>query len=227
MIRICFLYSNYWFTCLGNCMVFLLFSVWTVFDEMNVKRKFSFYCGGLWETSVKIKNHVPKTQDFFQIYGLIFKENILETKREDDAVGNISALIIHFSYRKLIFLCIKLILKDLWVTKILKNKRIVYRMYIDTRCVQKLSELNLYLPKLKWTLKETLIFFKIVFFRFTILIPLNFPLFKGSLKLLFKYGVKLCCYISFNVPYVPMNFQFRKRESHMELGLLDMKGAAL
>ena len=51
---------------------------------------------------------------------------------------------------------------------------------------------------IKIMMNESLIFFKIVFLQFILLIPASFWLVKAPLKV-FSYGMRLYCCISFNV----------------------------
>ena len=82
------------------------------------------------------------------------------------------------------------------------------------RCIQKVSKLKLYFPRPRWTINEIFIFFRIVLFRFNILIPVSFLLVKAFLKL-FLIWYEAACFslISFKILLIP-NFA-----SSYQLGL--------
>ena len=72
--------------------------------------------------------------------------------------------------------------------------------------------LKLYLPRQKWTIIETLIFFKTVPLAFSSLIPVSFPLIEASLKLWYREKQHWNFLISstFLNPIIEMNFPVRK-----------------
>ena len=55
------------------------------------------------------------------------------------------------------------------------------------RCIKNWSILTLYLPRCKWTLNETLIFFKIVPLAFNIIIPVSFSLVRNCCQVVLLY----------------------------------------
>ena len=104
----------------------------------------------------------------------------------------------------------------------------VRKVYIYIRYIQKVSRLKLHLPRQKWTMKEILIFFKIVLFEFSSFIPASFPLVKTPLKHLFdmiwSYAgtFLLMCLMSTSLTF-DVNFKFRKLEK-VKLAMSDENG---
>ena len=92
-----------------------------------------------------------------------------------------------------------------WMKKVchLTGIRWIYIWNINgMRCDQKVSRLKLYLPKQKWTMNETFIFFKIVLFTFNTFIPVSSPFKEAHLKFLFWYVVQLFHHIYFDTLHI-------------------------
>ena len=89
-------------------------------------------------------------------------------------------------------------------TKIEMNSKRNINFHLNMRlCLKKVSRLKLYLPRQKWTMNETLILYKKVFFTFSILFLISFLLARAHVELLF--GVKLGHCISFDVFHILRN----------------------
>ena len=81
---------------------------------------------------------------------------------------------------------------------ILNVKLIMEQRQYYSKCVQNVSKLKVYLSKQKWTINESLIFFKIILLALSTLIPWNFLLVELPLKFLLD-DIKLHIYIRFNI----------------------------